>query len=70
MTRTITVNQKEADKELVDGTYWGEASDYNIQSRAESVEFTVSDYTCCQKGDQDSKDDHNTCMIQDLFFHK
>ena len=29
-----------------------------------------SDYTCCQKGDQDSKDDHNTCMIQDLFFHK
>lgn len=33
-----------------------------------SVEFTVSDHTCCQKGDQDSKDDHNTCMIQDLFF--
>lgn len=42
MTRTITVNQKEADKDLVDGTYWGEAYDYNIQSRAERVEFTVS----------------------------
>ena len=42
MTRTITVNQKEADKDLVDGTYWGVAYDYNIQSRAERVEFTVS----------------------------
>lgn len=42
MTRVIRVNQQEAEKELVDGTYYGEAYDYNIQSRAERVKFTVS----------------------------
>lgn len=42
MTRTIKVNQQEIEKELVDGTYWGEAYDYNIHSRAERVKFTVS----------------------------
>lgn len=30
MTRVIRVNQQEAEKELVDGTYYGEAYDYNI----------------------------------------
>lgn len=42
MTRTVKVNQQEAEKELVDGTYYGEAYDYNIHSRAERVKFTVS----------------------------
>lgn len=43
MTRTVTVNQKAANKELVDGTYWGEADDSNTQQHVERVEFTVSD---------------------------